>query len=355
MSRTYAIADRAEAEDYLRDPALCERYLDIISAIEDQLSRGVALEDLMGSAIDAQKLASSLTLFGDVAASLSEQESEPSFGAIARAARDLLTVTASQGYPACEFTRGALMRGPEDRPASGQDTRLPIPTLGCVPSAGGPRASWPAGRSQRRTPVLAACDRSPLGSPRAIGPGLSLRWRPPLRAGVRRSRSALLQRPGGQAARGRPARRHTTRRCSASRPRLRVSRKAAVFVQRQFRLRREIPAAVGACSNRRFARAGVRSSRSALSPEAARHPSITGRRSVPRAAGRRRSSGARLSSRTNPGRRRCCGCRCGTRRRGWRESAAPPPAASGLRDTTDAGPSCRSRTSVASRRIEGPD
>jgi uncharacterized protein (DUF1810 family) len=110
MSRTYAIADRAEAEDYLRDPALCERYLDIISAIEDQLSRGVALEDLMGSAIDAQKLASSLTLFGDVAASLSEQESEPSLGAIARAARDLLTVTASQGYPACEFTRGELMR-----------------------------------------------------------------------------------------------------------------------------------------------------------------------------------------------------------------------------------------------------
>ena len=115
----------------------------------------------------------------------------------------------------------------------------------------GPRASWPAGRSQRRTPVLAEGDRWPLGSPRPIGPGLSLRWVPQLRAGVRRSVSALLQRPGGQATRGLAARKHTSRRCSASRPRTRVSRKAAVFVHRQFRLRREIPAAVGAGSNRR--------------------------------------------------------------------------------------------------------
>jgi hypothetical protein len=30
-----------------------------------------------------------------------------------------------------------------------------------------------------------------------------------------------------------------------------VSRKAAVFVHRQFRLRREVPAAVGALANRR--------------------------------------------------------------------------------------------------------
>jgi hypothetical protein len=67
MSRTYAIADRAEAEAYSHDPVLSERYLEIIAAIADQLERGVGLEDLMGSAIDAQKLASSLTLFGDVA------------------------------------------------------------------------------------------------------------------------------------------------------------------------------------------------------------------------------------------------------------------------------------------------
>jgi len=108
MSRAYAIADRAEAEAYLRDPVLCERYLQIISAIADQLARGVGLEDLMGSAIDAQKLASSLTLFGDVAARLSERERVPSHDAIARLALDLLTAAAAEGFPACRFTRQRL-------------------------------------------------------------------------------------------------------------------------------------------------------------------------------------------------------------------------------------------------------
>ena len=108
VSRAYAIADRAEAEAYLRDSVLHERYLDIISAIADQLARGVGLEDLTGSAIDAQKLASSLTLFGDVAARLSESEGVPSHGAIARLARDLLTAAAAEGFPARGFTRRAL-------------------------------------------------------------------------------------------------------------------------------------------------------------------------------------------------------------------------------------------------------
>jgi uncharacterized protein (DUF1810 family) len=108
MSRAYAIADRAEAEAYLHDPVLSERYLQIISAIADQLARGGRLEDVMGSSIDTQKLASSLTLFGDVAAGLSERESLPSYGAIARTARDVLTTAAGQGFPACSFTRQRL-------------------------------------------------------------------------------------------------------------------------------------------------------------------------------------------------------------------------------------------------------
>jgi len=108
MSRTYAIADRAEAEAYLRDPVLCGRYLQIISAIADQLARGARLEDVMGSSIDTRKLASSLTLFGDVAAGLSEQERLPSHDAIARTARALLTTAAGQGVPACGVTRRRL-------------------------------------------------------------------------------------------------------------------------------------------------------------------------------------------------------------------------------------------------------
>jgi len=108
MSRTYAIADRAEAEAYLHVPVLCDRYLEIILAIADQLEHGVGLEDLMGSAIDAQKLASSLTLFGDVAERLSEEEGVASLGDVARPARNLLTAAAAQGFPVCDFTRGQL-------------------------------------------------------------------------------------------------------------------------------------------------------------------------------------------------------------------------------------------------------
>lgn len=108
MSQAYAIADRCEAESYLRDVVLCERYLEIISAIADQLARGARLEDLMGSSIDAQKLASSLTLFGDVAARLSEREGLPSHSVIARTAHDVLAAAAGEGFPACSFTRQRL-------------------------------------------------------------------------------------------------------------------------------------------------------------------------------------------------------------------------------------------------------
>ena len=94
------------------------------------------------------------------------------------------------------------------------------------------RHAWPAGRSQRRTPVLAAAgDRwpgsitprhkpstsltplataCPLGAPRLIAPGLRPALRPIARAARSSTaidRSALLQRPGGQATRGLPARR----------------------------------------------------------------------------------------------------------------------------------------------------
>jgi len=63
MAEKYAIRDLAEACDYLRDPLLRARYEEITAAVSDQLARGIALEDLMGSRIDALKLVSSLTLF----------------------------------------------------------------------------------------------------------------------------------------------------------------------------------------------------------------------------------------------------------------------------------------------------
>ena len=67
MSQAYAIHDRSEAEEYLRHPLLSQRLLEIASAAADHLRNGVALNTLMGSSIDAAKLVSSMTLFGEVA------------------------------------------------------------------------------------------------------------------------------------------------------------------------------------------------------------------------------------------------------------------------------------------------
>ena len=108
MSRAYGIDGRAEAEGYLQDPVLAARYLEIVTAIADQLARGVRLEDLMGSSIDAQKLTSSLTLFGDVAEDLFAKAGAAGHGAIRRVSQDVLEAAAREGYGACAFTRRHL-------------------------------------------------------------------------------------------------------------------------------------------------------------------------------------------------------------------------------------------------------
>ncbi len=82
MAEKYAIRDLAEACDYLRDPLLRARYEEITAAVSDQLARGLALEDLIGSRIDALKLVSSLTLFRAAAENLARDAE--SFEALAR-------------------------------------------------------------------------------------------------------------------------------------------------------------------------------------------------------------------------------------------------------------------------------
>src|SRR5437868_1200945 len=62
-ARAYAIQDLGDACTYLRDPVLRDRYEEIVAAVSEQLVRGIRVEDLMGSRIDALKLVSSLTLF----------------------------------------------------------------------------------------------------------------------------------------------------------------------------------------------------------------------------------------------------------------------------------------------------
>src|SRR5687767_15099659 len=70
MSQAYAIRDRDEAVQYLRHPVLSARLLEIASAAAAHLQQGVAIGTLMGSSIDATKLVSSMTLFGEVARTL---------------------------------------------------------------------------------------------------------------------------------------------------------------------------------------------------------------------------------------------------------------------------------------------
>ncbi len=108
MARDYAIRDLDEACAYLRDPLLRARYEEIVAAVSEQLVRGIRLEDLMGSRIDALKLVSSLTLFRAAAEQLAREDS--TFTSLAERLAALLGQTARQDYPPCDFTRARIDR-----------------------------------------------------------------------------------------------------------------------------------------------------------------------------------------------------------------------------------------------------
>lgn len=110
MSQAFAIADRQEAIDYLRDPVLRDRLLTITRAVAEQLDAGTPLARVMGSGIDAKKLVSSLTLFGAVARDLlrNDPDADKTLQQLAAVADDVLARAEAQGYPPCEYTRRAL-------------------------------------------------------------------------------------------------------------------------------------------------------------------------------------------------------------------------------------------------------
>ena len=105
-AQAYAIRNLGEACEYLRDPILRARYEEIVAAVSEQLVRGIRVEDLMGSRIDALKLVSSLTLFHAAAEQLAR--SDPIFASLAKRLGALLGQTSEQGYPACDFTIGRI-------------------------------------------------------------------------------------------------------------------------------------------------------------------------------------------------------------------------------------------------------
>jgi uncharacterized protein (DUF1810 family) len=101
-AQAYAIRDLDEARTSLRDPILRARYEEIVAAVSEQLARGIRVEDLMGSQIDALKLVSSLTLFRAAAEQLAREDS--TFASLAERLAALVGQTSGQGYPACDFT-----------------------------------------------------------------------------------------------------------------------------------------------------------------------------------------------------------------------------------------------------------
>ena len=107
MAEKYAIRDLAEACDYLRDPLLRARYEEITAALSDELARGAALEELMGSRIDALKLVSSLTLFR--AAAERPGAGDAAFKSLAQRCGSVLESLAVQGFPPCRLTRDLLI------------------------------------------------------------------------------------------------------------------------------------------------------------------------------------------------------------------------------------------------------
>jgi uncharacterized protein (DUF1810 family) len=101
-ARKYALRNLDEARDYLRDPALRERYEEIAGAVAEHLSRGAPVEDLMGGSTDASKLVSSVTLFRAAAARLATEL--PELNSLQQCCHAILKRTAAQGYPPCAFT-----------------------------------------------------------------------------------------------------------------------------------------------------------------------------------------------------------------------------------------------------------
>jgi uncharacterized protein (DUF1810 family) len=108
----YAIEDVDEAIEYLRDETLRARLVTITRAVAEQIRppRSLPLTRVMGSSIDTQKLVSSLTLFGQVALDLHARETLAEYAELASLAREVLSVAAAQGYPACQHTLTRLRR-----------------------------------------------------------------------------------------------------------------------------------------------------------------------------------------------------------------------------------------------------
>jgi uncharacterized protein (DUF1810 family) len=106
----YGVRGQEEAEAYVRDDVLRRRLLQLTAIVAGHLERRPPppLAQVMGSAIDAQKLVSSMTLFHLVAQRLNQADPHAEIAALEARAADVLRAAAAQGYPACAFTQRVL-------------------------------------------------------------------------------------------------------------------------------------------------------------------------------------------------------------------------------------------------------
>lgn len=110
----YGLAGVEEAAEYLRDRVLGDRLVEASAVVRTHLvttkARRVRLEELMGSDIDALKLASCMTLFQHVAKALYAVDPQPRFAAMADHAEKILAAAAADGYSRCAYTEEHLRR-----------------------------------------------------------------------------------------------------------------------------------------------------------------------------------------------------------------------------------------------------
>lgn len=102
----YGIRDLNEACNYLRDPILFKNYHAMVILVQEKLIAGITLETLMGGTTDAQKLASSLTLFHAAASHLAPEA--PQFKVLENHCQTLLDSISKQNYGSCTATAAAL-------------------------------------------------------------------------------------------------------------------------------------------------------------------------------------------------------------------------------------------------------
>lgn len=125
MSRLYGVAGFEEAVAYLRDDVLRSRLLAVTSIVAEQMQQTPVprLSSVMGSDIDAIKLVSSMTLFGEVARGLSVDRTTQAAArdecrALADGAEAILVAAEEQGSPRCNLTLQELRKTAIRRPGS---------------------------------------------------------------------------------------------------------------------------------------------------------------------------------------------------------------------------------------------